>query len=71
MNTQSTVEQMQELKLFGMSKLYQAVIDQPIHQHPEAHTLMGMLTDANIAWHNEPNSFCAYPNSATTRCLNR
>ena len=46
MNTQSTVEQMQHLKLFGMSRLYQAIINQPSHQHPEAHTLMGMLTDA-------------------------
>ena len=50
MNTQSTVEQMQELKLFGMSKLYQAVIDQPVHQHPEDHTLMGMLTDAETQY---------------------
>ena len=46
MNTQSTVEQLQHLKLFGMSRLYQAIINQPSHQHPEAHTLMGMLTDA-------------------------
>ena len=45
MNTQSTVEQLQHLKLFGMSRLYQAIINQPSHQHPEAHTLMGMLTD--------------------------
>jgi hypothetical protein len=27
------VEQMQHLKLFGMAKLYQAVVDQPVHQH--------------------------------------
>ena len=46
MNMQSTVEQLQHLKLFGMSRLYQAIINQPSHQHPEAHTLMGMLTDA-------------------------
>lgn len=46
MNTESTVEQMQHLKLFGMSKLYKAVLDQPSHQQPEAHTLLGMLTDA-------------------------
>ena len=46
MNTQSTVEQLQQLKLFGMSKLYQVVVKQPVHQQPEAHTLMGMLTDA-------------------------
>jgi DNA replication protein DnaC len=50
MNAQSTVEQMQDLKLFGMAKLYQAVVDQPVHQHPEAHTLMGMLTDAEAQY---------------------
>ena len=50
MNTQSTVEQMQHLKLFGMSKLYQAIVNQPSHQHPEAHTLMGMLADAEAQY---------------------
>jgi DNA replication protein DnaC len=50
MNAQSTVEQMQHLKLFGMAKLYQAVVDQPVHQHPEAHTMMGMLTDAEAQY---------------------
>lgn len=50
MNAQSTVEQMQDLKLFGMAKLYQAVLDQPVHQHPEAHTLMGMLADAETQY---------------------
>lgn len=46
MNTESTIEEMQELKLFGMAKLYRAVADQPTHQQPEAHALIGMLTDA-------------------------
>jgi DNA replication protein DnaC len=50
MNTESTVEQMQHLKLFGMSKLYKAVLDQPSHQQPEAHTLLGMLTDAETQY---------------------
>jgi DNA replication protein DnaC len=50
MNTESTVEQMQHLKLFGMSKLYKAVLDQPSHQQPEAHTLLGMLTDAEAQY---------------------
>lgn len=48
MNTQSTVEQLQQLKLYGMSKRYQVVLDQPLHQQPEVHTLIGMLTDAEI-----------------------
>ena len=50
MNTQSTVEQLQQLKLYGMSKRYQSFLDQPDHQQPEAHTLMGMLTDAEIQY---------------------
>lgn len=50
MNTESTVQQMQHLKLFGMSKLYKAVVDQPLHQQPEAHTLLGMLTDAEVQY---------------------
>jgi DNA replication protein DnaC len=50
MNTESTVEQMQHLKLFGMSKLYKAVLDQPSHEQPEAHTLLGMLTDAETQY---------------------
>jgi DNA replication protein DnaC len=50
MNTESTVQQMQHLKLFGMSKLYKAVIDQPLHQQPEPHTLLGMLTDAEVQY---------------------
>ncbi len=50
MNTQSTVEQLQQLKLYGMSKRYQAVLDQPAHQHPEVHTLMGMLAEAETQY---------------------
>jgi len=46
MNTQSTIDQLQELKLHGMAKLYQAVVEQPVHQQPEIHTLLAMLTDA-------------------------
>lgn len=46
MNTESTFEAMQDLKLFGMAKLYQVVTKQPVHQQPEAHTLIGMLTES-------------------------
>ena len=41
MNTESSVTLMHDLKLFGMSKLYQVVAGQPVHQQPEAHTLIG------------------------------
>lgn len=48
MNTQKTVDQMQELRVHGMAKLYQAITEQPIHQQPEAHLMIGMLTEAEI-----------------------
>lgn len=50
MNTQSTVEQLQQLKLYGMSKRYQSVLDQPAHHQPEAHTLTAMLADAETQY---------------------
>ena len=46
MNTHSTVEQLNELKLHGMAKLYHAISEQPVHQQPEAHTLLAMLSEA-------------------------
>jgi DNA replication protein DnaC len=48
MNTQKTVDQMQQLKVNGMAKLYQAITEQPVHQQPESHALVGMLTEAEI-----------------------
>lgn len=50
MNTQSTVEQLQELKLHGMARHYQAVLEQPVHQQPEVHTLLAMLADAETQY---------------------
>jgi len=46
MNTQSTLEQLRALKLHGMAGRYQAVLEQPLHQQPEPHLLLGMLADA-------------------------
>jgi DNA replication protein DnaC len=48
MNTQSTLEQLRQLKLFGMAGTYQAVLEQPLHQQPEPHLLLGMLTEAEL-----------------------
>ena len=31
MNQQSTLEQLQELKLSGMAKRYEAILNQPVH----------------------------------------
>ena len=48
MNTTSTIEQLAGLKLYGMVKRYQAIAAQPVHQQPEAHTLLGMLAEAEL-----------------------
>src|SRR5690606_4910743 len=46
MNNQDTLEALTTLKLHGMARRYEAVLAQPIHQQPEGHTLLGMLTEA-------------------------
>ena len=46
MNQQSTLDQLMELQLTGMAKRYEAVLQQPIHQQPEPHTLIALLTEA-------------------------
>ena len=46
MNQQSTLEQLQELKLIGMAKRYEAIIKQPVHQQPEPHTVVALLAEA-------------------------
>lgn len=48
MNTQSTVEQLRELKLSGMAKRYEAALEMPIHQQPDTHALIAMLADAEL-----------------------
>ena len=50
MNQQSTLEQLQELKLTGMAKRYEAIIKQPVHQQPEAHAIVGLLVEAEAGY---------------------
>lgn len=50
MNQQSTLDQLQELKLSGMAKRYDAILKQPIHQQPEPHTLIALLTEAEASY---------------------
>lgn len=50
MNQQSTLEQLQELKLSGMAKRYDAIMQQPIHQQPEPHEMIAMLTEAEASY---------------------
>src|SRR5258708_4189956 len=46
MDTQSTLQTLQRLKLKGMANRYEAVLAQPVHQHPDSHTLLALLTEA-------------------------
>ena len=63
MNTQKTVDQMEQLKVHGMAKLYRSISEQPIHQQPEPHTLVGMLTEAEIQTRQQQKTqqhFCCF-----------
>lgn len=46
MNTSATVEQLKELKLQGMVRSYEAVLQLPVNQHPESHALIAQLAEA-------------------------
>lgn len=46
MNTSATLEQLKELKLQGMARSYEAVLQLPVNQHPEGHLLLAHLTEA-------------------------
>lgn len=49
MDTKQTVALLQQLKLHGMAGRYEAFLDLPVHQQPEAHSLLAMLTEAEIS----------------------
>src|SRR6195952_1510197 len=50
MNQQSTLEQLEQLKLTGMAKRYEAIMKQPVHQQPESHAIIGLLTEAEAGY---------------------
>jgi DNA replication protein DnaC len=50
MDQQNTLTQLQALKLDGMAKRYEAILNLPVHQQPEPHTLLGMLTEAEAGY---------------------
>jgi len=50
MDQQTTLEQLQQLKLSGIAKRYEAILKQPVHQQPEPHTLIGLLTEAEAGY---------------------
>ena len=46
MNTTATLEQLKELKLQGMARSYEAILQLPVNQHPEGHLLLAQLAEA-------------------------
>lgn len=50
MNTQATLEQMQQLRLQGMAQSYEAILALPAHQHPEAHQMLAQLIQQEKEW---------------------
>lgn len=46
MNTTATLEQLKELKLQGMARSYEAILQLPVNQHPEGHLLIAQLAEA-------------------------
>lgn len=52
MNKQSTLEQLNSLRLPGMAKRYQAMLNLPSHQQEDAYTLVAMLCQAEIEHRN-------------------
>lgn len=52
MNTNETLQQMQQLKFHGMQNSYSLQLELPIHQQLEAHELIGQLIQAEVLSRN-------------------
>jgi len=50
MNQQQTLQQLQQLKLNGMVKRYEAVIATGVHEQPEPHMLIAWLAEAEASY---------------------
>ena len=48
MNHAENLKQMEELRMFGMQKCYQSIVELPIHKQPEGEELLPMLLQAEI-----------------------
>jgi DNA replication protein DnaC len=62
MNTQNTVDQLRSLKLSGMAKRYEATLLLPIHELQDPHSLIGMLTQAEMEYreHSRTQKYLTY-----------
>ena len=52
MNTQATLDQLNSLRLNGMARHYESILQLPTHQHPDTHSLIASLTDAEHQYRN-------------------
>jgi len=52
MNTNETLQQMQQLKFNGMRRCYSLQLELPIHQQLEAHELIAQLVQAELLSRN-------------------
>jgi len=50
MNTQNTLDQLKSLKLSGMANRYEATLLLPVHELQDVHSLVGMLTQAEVEY---------------------
>jgi len=48
MNTQATLQQLKDLRLEGMARSYEAVLDLPSSSQPEAHQLLAQLVQQEV-----------------------
>ena len=49
MNTSQTLMQLKQLKLYGMANRSEAILDMALHEQPEAHALIAMITEAEAS----------------------
>jgi len=48
MNTQATLQLMQNMKLTGMASCYESIIDLPMDKHPDTHECIATLIEAEL-----------------------
>lgn len=66
MNTQNTLDQLKSLKLSGMANRYEATLQLPVHELQDVHSLVGMLTQAEVEYRNHARTQ-KYLNSSKLR----
>lgn len=64
MNTAETIRKFNDLRLFGIAKRYQSIIDlSPREDLPDLHTAAAMFADAQTEWQNEKRTLTNIKNA--------